>query len=182
MKSTLYQISGAVDRWNNGDFATLAEIERETGVKRQTLQKRLAGSQPYADAHAHEQKMPPAMEEMLVQWLITEDRCGRAANYSRTRSMAMEIMQFGGIQEELGELWHRNFIRRHPPISTIYARKIDLNCISDCNIDAINSFFEQYEAIIQHWQIEPENTWNMDESGQQLTETGREKVVAEANS
>ncbi len=66
MKSTPFQISDAVERWNRGDFATLAEMERETGVRRQTLQNRLAGSQPYADAHAHEQKMPPAMEEMLV--------------------------------------------------------------------------------------------------------------------
>ncbi len=41
-------------------------MERETNVRRQTLQKRLAGSRSYAEAHANEQKMPPAMENMLV--------------------------------------------------------------------------------------------------------------------
>ncbi len=66
MKSTSIQIGDAVNRWRSGDFDSFAEIERETGVKRQTVQKRLAGSQPHAAAHAHEQKMPPAMEDMLV--------------------------------------------------------------------------------------------------------------------
>ena len=67
MKSTPFQITDAVERWNRNDFATLAEMERETGVRRQTLQNRLAGSQPYAEAHVHKQKMPSAiMEEMLV--------------------------------------------------------------------------------------------------------------------
>jgi hypothetical protein len=107
------------------------------------------------------------MERMLVQWLIAEDRCGRGANYIRTRSMAMEIMAFGGIHEELGELWHRNFIKRYPAISSMYARKIDSKRISDCNADAIHGFFEQYEAILDHREILPANTWNMDETGQQ---------------
>ena len=56
--------------------------------------------------------------------------------------MAMEIMQFGGIQQKLGELWYRNFIKRYPSISAMYARKVDSKRISDCNADAINAFFE----------------------------------------
>ena len=62
----------------------------------------------------------------------------------------------------------------------MYSRKINSKHISDYNADEINAFFEQYGAIIDHRQIKPENTWNMDKSGQQLSETGREKVIAEA--
>ena len=75
-------------------------------------------------------------------------------------------MQFGGRYEKLGELWHRNFIKCHPAISAMYLRKIDSKRISDCYADVINAFFEQYETIINHRQIKPENTWNMDESDQ----------------
>ena len=64
--------------------------------------------------------------------------------------MAAEIMQFSGRHEKLGELWHRNFIKRNPAISAMYSRKIDSKRISDYNADVINAFFEQYEAIINH--------------------------------
>ena len=165
MKSTPFEIEDAINRWNNNEFATLAEMERETTGRRQTLQKRLAGSRSHAGAHVNEQKIPLAMENMLVQWLIAEDQCGRAANYARTCAMAAEILAFGGIHDELGELWHRNFIKRHPPIAAMYARKIDSKRISDCNAKAINAFFEQCEAIIEHRRILPENTWNIDKSG-----------------
>ncbi len=36
--------------------------------------------------------MPPAMENILIQWILTEDRTGRAPNYARLRVIGAEIL------------------------------------------------------------------------------------------
>ena len=42
-------------------------------------------------------------------------------------------------------------------------------------------FFYQYEAILDHRQIKPKNIYNIDESGLQMGETGREMIISDAS-
>ncbi len=67
MKSTPEQIDDAVNRFLKGEFKSLGDAEAKTGVLRQTISKRLNGSKPHKEAHPTEQKMPPAMENILIQ-------------------------------------------------------------------------------------------------------------------
>ena len=90
-------------------------------------------------------------------------------------------MDAAGMNPYLGEKWHYQFMDRHPPVKKLFFRKVDSKRIKNYNSDAIHSFFEQYEAIIKHRKIKPNNTWNMDESGLQMDETGREVVVSDAS-
>ena len=76
MKSTSAEIDDAVNRWKNGEFASWDECRRKTGVIRQTIEKRLQGSQSHHKAHGLQQKMPPEIEEVFIQWILAEDRAG----------------------------------------------------------------------------------------------------------
>ena len=55
-----------MERFKNGEFTDLADAERKTGVRRQTISARLAGTKSYAEAHVHEQKLLPAIKKELV--------------------------------------------------------------------------------------------------------------------
>ncbi len=100
MKSTPAQIDDAVARWKNGDFASWDECWRKTGVIRQTIEKRLRGSQPHHKAHGGQQKMPQEMEDVLIQWILAEDRAGQAPGYARTRAMTEEMLEAVGKSGE----------------------------------------------------------------------------------
>ena len=51
MKSSQQDIKNAVNRFLAGEFKSLGEAERETGVKRQTITTRLNGVQSHQEAH-----------------------------------------------------------------------------------------------------------------------------------
>jgi hypothetical protein len=56
------------------------------------------------------------MENVLEEWIIMEDRAGIAPRYARVHGMANAILQAAGIETDIGERWHYNFIDRHPRI------------------------------------------------------------------
>ena len=66
MKSTEEEVQDALRRFSGGEFQSLREMERETGVNRNTVKGRLNGSRPHKEAHSEAQKLPPAVEEVLA--------------------------------------------------------------------------------------------------------------------
>jgi len=180
MKSTSAEIDDAVNRWENGEFESWDECYRKTGVIRQTIVKRLQGSQSHHKAHALQQKMPPEMEEVFLQWILAEDRAGQAPNYARMRAMAEEMLQGAGLPTGLGENWHHRFKERHPEIKAVHARHVDADRVNACNPEAILEWFERLDAIKREYKINDSHTYNMDETGLQMGDTGREKVFCSA--
>ena len=142
MKSTSAEIGDAVNQWENGEFESWDECYRKTGVIRQTIVKRLQGSQSHHKAHALQQKMPPEMEEVFLQWILAEDRAGQAPNYARMWAMAEEMLQGAGLPTGLGENWHHRFKERHPEIKAVHARHVDADCVNACNLEAILEWFK----------------------------------------
>jgi hypothetical protein len=178
MKSSPEDIADAVARFQAGEFTSLGDAERKTGVKRQTISLRLAGSVPSSKAHGFQQKVPPEIEEKLVSWILAEDQAGCPPTFAKLRSIVMDILQDYSIKDGLGEYWHTNFINRYENrIKAVFQRKIDVHRVEDCNDQAINAFFDRLEQIIHKYKIPPCNQYNMDESGLQSYEDGNEKVI-----
>ena len=180
MKSTSAQIDDAVSRWKNREFESWDECRRKTGVGRTTIQKRLGGSLPHNQAHGGQQKMPEEMETMLVQWILAEDRAGQAPGYARTRAMAEEMLQVAGLPAGLGENWHKRFNARHPEIKAVNSRHVEAARVNACNSETILAFFERLKSIKHEYKINDDNCYNIDETGIQMGDTGREKVFCNA--
>ncbi len=180
MKTTSSQINDAVSRWKNGEFASWEECLRKTGVGRSTIRKRLAGSLPHHQAHGGQQKIPEEMEAILVQWILAEDRAGQAPGYARTRAMAEEMLEACGLPSGLGENWHKRFNTRHPEIKAVNSRHVDAARINACNSATILAFFERLKEIKREYRINDDNCYNVDETGSQMGDTGREKVFCDA--
>jgi hypothetical protein len=183
MKSTEAEVNNAVQRFLNNEFRSLRHCEEKTGVCRQTISARLAGRKPHNIAHSDNQKLSPELEKELVEWIILEDRAGNAPGYARVRAMAEEMLEAVGKKGEdaiLGNKWHTNFISRHDTqIGAVFARKVDAARINGATTDVINEWFDRYEEIVHEHKITPANEWNMDESGLEIGDFGREKVLME---
>ena len=119
---------------------------------------------------------------MLVLWIQAEDRAGRAPSYARLRAMAEEMLAVVGDQTGLGENWHKSFVNRHPTIKLVISRKVEAARIKECTKEQISAFFDRFESVKRQYKINDSNIHNMDESGLQNSETGRETVLADASS
>jgi Tc5 transposase DNA-binding domain len=183
MISSEAEITDALRRFSNGDFRSLRHCSEITGVNRQTLSARLAGGKSQQAAQEIRQKLSPELEKELVEWIILEDRAGNAPGYARVRAMAEEMLAAVGRTGNdaiLGEKWHINFIHRHDTqIGAVFARKVDAARINGATKDVINEWFDRYDQIVAEHKITPSNEWNMDESGLEIGDFGREKVLME---
>ena len=62
------------------------------GIKHQTIQKRLDGVKPQHQAHRGQQKMPPEIENILIEWIKAEDLSGNALSFARTHIIAEDML------------------------------------------------------------------------------------------
>ena len=124
--------------------------------------------------------MSSEMEDVFKSWILAEDRAGQAPNYARMRAMAEEMLQAAGLPSGLGENWHRRFKERHPEIRAVHARHVDADRINSCNPETILEWFERLDAIKREYKINDSHTYNIDETGLHMGDTGREKVFCSA--
>ena len=124
--------------------------------------------------------MPPEMESILIEWILAEDQCRNPPGYARTRVMAEEMLCFAELDSDLGENWHKAFQKCYPSIKAVYARQVEAERVEACNSDTINDFFERYKQIKAKYKISDANTWNMDETGTHMGDTGPGKVFMNA--
>lgn len=92
----------------------------------------------------------------------------------------MDILEARNTPRTLGLTWHNQFISRHPDIKSAFSRKVKANRIKACNKSAISGFFDRLRSIQKEYKIPLSKTYNMNESGIQMGDTGNEKVLAEA--
>ena len=132
---------------------------------RQTIQNRLKRAVSAHNAHATQQKMPPKLEDIFVQWILVEDRAGQAPNYARMRAMTEKILQSVRLPTGLGENWHKWFKARHPDIRMINVHHVEAERINACNSEMILAFFERLKTIKDDYKINNSNMYNVDETG-----------------
>ena len=115
-----------------------------------------------------------------MQWILAENRAGQALGYARTRTMTEKMLEAAGLPLTIGENQHYAFRSRHPEIRAADARHVEASRINACNSETVLAFFEQLKATKREYKINDSHVWNMDESGIQIVNTGREKVFCDA--
>jgi Tc5 transposase DNA-binding domain len=121
-------IDAALDELETKENASIRGAAKRNGVLYPTLRKRLNGAEPHATAHQAAQKLLPADEENLVQWILARERSGLAPEIEQVREMALQIYRYRNLGKsdlELGINWHRRFFKRHPEITTFKKTKLD---------------------------------------------------------
>jgi Tc5 transposase DNA-binding domain/helix-turn-helix, Psq domain len=146
----------------NGKSVRKASLD--WGVSRATLQQRILGRLPRAEAAAHLQRLAPVQEQRLTDWVLVQERLGQNPTHTQIRAFAGRVLAARHDALPLGKRWMAGFLRRNPVLKTKNQFRIDSARVNGASSDVIRPWFQKLEVPAIK-AIKPENRWNMDEAG-----------------
>jgi hypothetical protein len=170
------QIKRAVTGVLNGTFRTAHEAAIALNVPRSTVYDRLNHTTSRVVARQSQQNLSPAEEQALATWIQDSSRTGYPVRHATVREMAEAIrkqrvskINANNIElvsyPELGKLWTTRFLKRHPYLRTVRGRSIEASRVRESSPQILNGWFTGYKEVFDELQPEPENIYNMDETG-----------------
>ena len=170
------QIQEAVSGVLNGTFQSGYQAAVAFNLPPSTVYDRLNQKPSRVVARQSQQNLSPAEEQALAKWIQDSGRTGYPVRHATVREMAEAIRQrrVNKINEdaielisypELGKLWSTRFLKRHPYLHTVRGRSIEASRIRESSPSILNGWFEGYKQVFDELQPEPENIYNMDETG-----------------
>jgi hypothetical protein len=91
--------------------------------------------------------------------------------------MANELLEVKGDIELIGDNWPSRFLTRHPKLKSVFIdpRNRNRQLSEDPNI--ITYWFQLYKETVDEHNIEPEDTYNMDEKGAAMGLIAKERCI-----
>jgi DDE superfamily endonuclease/Tc5 transposase DNA-binding domain/helix-turn-helix, Psq domain len=170
-------IDQAVDEVFSGCEISIRAVARKWGVASSTLSDRVNGGIGRQQGHEMQQTLSCAQEEILIKWIIEQERLGHAPTHQRIREFAAQIAYHSGGNASVGVNWHQRFLHRNPLIRTKIGRKMDYQRVQNTRPEVLKPWFDEFKAIIERYNVDPANIWNMDESGLGLGRCTNQRVV-----
>jgi hypothetical protein len=157
-----------------GDNFTLKTIAERYGVDRSTLGrrcKRLTGSRQ--DGYAQQQKLNPQQEEGLVDYIAALTARGLPPTRAMIQNFASNI-----AKQHVGRGWVTRFIHQnHDHLISKWSAGMDVVRHYADSQRKYELYFELLHHKIVQYDVQPHNTYNMDEKGFMIGITGRSKRV-----
>jgi Tc5 transposase DNA-binding domain len=104
---------------------TIRPTARAWNVSSSTLSRRINGGCTRREGHSSQQLLSPVQEEILVSWILEQERLGYAPTHQRVREFAARIRACAGEDPQIGKNWLGWFFQRNPTVRTKFGRKID---------------------------------------------------------
>lgn len=126
-----------------------------------TLRNRFLGiTRPYRQAHASQQLLAPEAERVLVDWIHFYSDTSHPLGRRTIRKKAKCIC---GKRPSAG--WIRSFLAQWPEIKLGKPSGLALKRAQAFNRPVVARCFEQLDRLVQKYDIQKENMYNMDEKG-----------------
>ena len=167
---------------------TASDAIAKADISRRTFFYRLTGKLPRNQAHEKEQLLSHIQEDELVRWITQLTATGYPPRHATLFEIA-EIIQkkrdpvtletttnsikFGAI----GKQWIGRFMARHPELSSVRPRSMDMARVKDTSFERLSKWFEDLKNVTEKYNILPENMYNMDESGFAIGEVEASKCI-----
>jgi hypothetical protein len=81
------------------------------------------------------------------------------------------------LYNPIGDEWPERFLSRHPELQSIYTRRIDVACMKESTLKAIQEWFDTFERIGREYNIALKDIYNMDKTGFSIGSIQRGKVI-----
>jgi hypothetical protein len=157
----------------------IAAFAHKYGVCRSTLSRRYNGRTKAAgEAHQHLQRLTVVQEMVLVEWVLRLDSWGFPPRIERVRSHAEELLRERGDNRPLGEHWVQKFLSRHAQLKSVFAAPRDQERVNALSYENVSDWFKKVEDVQKKYGILPGDTYNMNEKGFAMGNTGKQKVLA----
>ena len=148
------------------------------GLIPSTLDRRINGKTlSHQEAHEDEQRLSPVEEEALKSWVLQLAQWGWPPKICHFRQMATEMLVEKKDFRPLGVNWISHFLRRHEDLQSRFSRPLDKERTAVHDTTTILQWFQLVESTIQKYDIQKEDTYNMDEKGIALGSAGKSRVM-----
>ena len=91
--------------------------------------------------------------------------------------MASEILLDRGDHRPLGINWVSKFLSRHSELQSRFSQPLDKDRAATHDSHLLLHWFQLVRSVIQEYDIQKEDTYNMDEKGSALGGTGKARVI-----
>jgi DDE superfamily endonuclease/Tc5 transposase DNA-binding domain len=171
------QASRAVRLVDRGQFKSIRQVSKATGVARSTVQDRHAGRQPRGQEDVKHARLTRYQEEILAKYIQNTQLQYAPVNRQQLHVVAEMLAQLNEPNARLGKNWLSRFLDRHPDLKTARNRGLDSKRITAAIPSQIEGWFAHVDDVVRRFNIHPQDRWNMDEIGYQLSHSQNELVV-----
>jgi Tc5 transposase DNA-binding domain len=164
MKLALAALVASGTKLDGNPKLSIWKIAAEYNVPHSTLTNRWNGTPTCHEGHTHELLLTPAQEEVFVDWIKVMGHRGVLFTATVIADYVADI-----ISHDVSESWVRRFKSRHPELKVKWTLTLERCRAVSLNSALVNEFYDLLEDIFTKYQIPPENIYNMDEKGIQLS-------------
>jgi predicted HicB family RNase H-like nuclease len=163
-----------VESHEAGAAFSYREVANQFGVDCTTLSRRHQGaSRSRAATSQQQQLLKPQQEEELVRYIERCTERGLPPTREMVRNFASAVAKW-----DASDAWVTRFLHRHKvDLTTKWSAGIDRNRHQADSHGKYNLYFQLLYRKIQEYNVEPRNTYNMDEKGFFVGITTRSKHV-----
>ena len=154
------------------------------GVPYRRLNARYHGRASRSTREPTNRKLSAVQEEVLETYLRRLDKIGLCARLRLVTSAANSILARSHDDPStplptVGAHWALRWKARHPSWFTVRQRPIDLVRAAAEDVEEIQGWFLKYKAICKEHGIQPNDIWNMDETGFRIGVAKQQTVLTE---
>lgn len=159
--------------------AKIATVAREFGIPRSTLRNRLQGRQPRAGLPAANTKLTRPEEAALCRYIDRLDRINLAVRAEYVTDAANTILRArtkapnSAAIPSVGQKWTTRFLKRHG-YSKRLQKRLEANRTASEDLERVLSYFNELRKQLER--VQPEDIWNMDETGFRIG-VGKDQLV-----
>ena len=148
------------------------------GLIRSTLERRINGqTRSRHQAHECEQRLSHVEEEALKSWILQLAEWDWPPRVSHVRQIVGELLQDKHDSRPLGGAWISQFLDRHKDLQSRFSQPLDKERTATHDTEVLLRWFQLVESTIQKYEIQKEDTYNMDEKGIALGSAGKMRVL-----
>jgi hypothetical protein len=164
---------------------SIRQVARDFKVDRKTLGRRLEGEQSMSTFNAGKQKLTPAEESVVVDFVMESADRGFPLTHRNIELQANTILRSrsGDEAEPVGPSWIDRFLTRHrEQLQPHWSRPLDTQRAQNLNQTTVPNWFDLVEEYIyksggEREPIRPENIYKMDETGMTAGDRGTHRVI-----
>jgi hypothetical protein len=161
-------ITEAITALQNDQISSVKAAATAFGIPRSTLRRRLNGATDRSTARQITQRLTAEQERGLIGWIKELEAQGNPPSHTLVREMVSKIETISNPTANptpLGNHWVDRFIHRHPEISSCIGVPLESSRALNSTREIIQPHFQRVQALIQKFNIQTEDIWNMDETG-----------------
>lgn len=185
-------MTNAVDAVKRGEMgikkASAVYNVPKTTLRRRARNKNKRASEGKKDLGGRQPILCEAMETDLVRYIVKMEEMFFGLTMEDVRKLAYQIAVRNNMiegtsgpyvnKDSFGQDWLKGFLKRHPEITPRTPEATSAARARGFNREVVGQFFDVYEKLMDKYKFQPQNIFNVDETGMTTVQGTGAKILA----